>query len=420
MRWKKEWKDPPKLNLWNSISDYYQYGECVCVCVCIFTAISFYDCCLNLEHKYKSFDLINATTCWTGRTTSRLGLCTTFWLWLVIVTYVCTQTEIAVFIHHTSCTLSCMGVSLSNVAENEMQLSNCHTWIDQTREKKRNRVYAECVHWKCISWKVKWREVYAVVVEMARQCVQQFWIGFCVAVRINCKMCIEHRKRNVMSSMELISPKWFLSQIELRLYIYNVYDVVVWPVGFRQCCLLCVVPRRIDKTSWNSSLISITFSFRCVRCTWFHRDIRARRCQKLSTFVQYSIIIDEDNCKSSLWAKNRSCFTQIYCKQIDFLVHSTASTVKNAVSNSSGGGCVMSCRDLLFSSAKCFRYRHVEPIPIFALDFAILTHASACSRLHIAFCTNHRLSFLFWPIHSIELHEIAWNHFKRKTFITAD
>lgn len=36
-------------------------------------------------------------------------------------------------------------------------------------------------------------------------------------LRCCCKMCIEHRKRNVMSSVELISPKLFLSQIELRL-----------------------------------------------------------------------------------------------------------------------------------------------------------------------------------------------------------
>lgn len=64
-REREEWKDPPELNLWNPISDNYQYDACVWERerVCIFISCLIVG--LNVEHKYKSFDLINATTCWT-------------------------------------------------------------------------------------------------------------------------------------------------------------------------------------------------------------------------------------------------------------------------------------------------------------------------------------------------------------------
>lgn len=96
----------------------------------------------------------------------------------------------------------------------------------------------------------------------------------------------------------------------------------------------------------------------------------------------------------------------------------TVCTVKNAVSNgNNGGGCVMSCRDLLFSSAKGFD----TDIPIFALDFAIPTHAMQLVAYRILQTSPSLFPLLGHSLtHSIELHEIALNHFKRKTFITAD
>lgn len=132
-------------------------------------------------------------------------------------------------------------------------------------------------------------------------------------------------------------------------------------------------------------------------------------CSSMSKIIIYlRLIIDEDSIEDMKAYENRSCSTQIYCKQNEPFVQHIVCTVKNAVSNgNNGGGCVMSCRDLLFSSAKGFD----TGIPIFALDFAIPTHAMQLVAYRILQTSPSLFPLLGHSLtHSLDW--IAWNCFE--------
>lgn len=105
---------------------------------------------------------------------------------------------------------------------------------------------------ECILFYEKWSQVFAGVSLRRRGCAY-----YCICCYFCCLLFASIAKcaTNIVNEMWCHQWNWYLKKWFYRKLNcgFTLYDVVIWLVGFRQCCVLCTLHRilKIGKAIWT-------------------------------------------------------------------------------------------------------------------------------------------------------------------------